>query len=239
MVLKDSTNENNTQAVSNWTGAIPDTQVTITNRAFLEGIFGDDWARVHVNSFREVVDHAGPGAWSGTHASERIGDWICNLEDWQANQFYTVSIFGTLSDGRARRSRAFFQEQRVLVLDDIGEAGALGAKAGVEVLEGKLAPSFIVETSPGNYQIGYIFDVGQTDADLMGRLVESMIRDGLGLDRDPGMKSISRIVRLPVGINNKEKYGPGGWQCRLRLWEPGRRYSVEQIVGGQGSVGRG
>jgi hypothetical protein len=233
MVLNDSTNQNNPQGVlERWTGPIPDTQITITNQAFLKGLFGDDWRRVHVNAFREVVDHAGPGAWQGSYASTRVGDWICNLEDWQANQFYTVSLFGDLGDGKARRSRSFFQEQRVLVIDDVGEVGALGAKAGVDVLEGRLAPSFIVESSEGNYQIGYIFKVGQKDADLMSRLVESMIRDGLGLDKDPGMKSISRIVRLPNGINNKQKYGVGGWQCRLRLWEPGRQYTVEEIISG-------
>ena len=47
-------------------------------------------------------------------------------------------------------------------------------------------------------------------------------------DIDPGMNGVTRVGRLPVGINGKRKYG--GWDVRLAEWRPGRAISVDRLI---------
>jgi hypothetical protein len=53
-----------------------------------------------------------------------------------------------------------------------------------------------------------------------------MIRRGLTADgTDPGMRGVTRYVRLPVGSNTKAKYGVGGFLHVLHEWHPELRHS--------------
>ena len=109
------------------------------------------------------------------------------------------------------------------MLDDIG--------VKVELERITLEPSWKIETSFGNFQIGFILDEPITNAVKADNLLNSIIDAGLC---DPGSNgACARIGRLPVAINGKHKNADGSlWRCQLKEWNPERRYSVQEIVNG-------
>jgi hypothetical protein len=105
----------------------------------------------------------------------------------------------------------------------------------VKVPVGKIAlkPSWMIETSEGNFQIGFILDAPITDASQADQLLNAIIDAGL---TDPGASGpCSRIGRLPLGINGKYQNSDGSpWQCRLVEWHPQLRYSMNELLNGLG-----
>ena len=91
--------------------------------------------------------------------------------------------------------------------------------------------SWLIETSPGNYQGGIILADPITDATAAIRLLNALIDAGLC---DPGATGpSSRWARLPVAINGKPKYvNEAGepFRCRLVEWQPEKRYTPQEIV---------
>jgi len=85
----------------------------------------------------------------------------------------------------------------------------------------------LIETSPGNYQAGYAFDQPLEDLKYVDELKQRLIDNGLC---DSGATGGSaRWMRLPVGVNGKEKNGPDGFKCRLAQWAPDNKYSPAEI----------
>ena len=148
--------------------------------------------------------------------------------------------------GYVARTKTSFGCLWAVVIDDLGDG--LGGKVPWERVSGKPVPSYVLETSPGNFQVGYVLESVIEDMEVAETLVESMIYDGLGLDDDPGMGNVTRYVRMPCGINGKAKYrtrefvGDDGvlgsevlgiehaWRSRLVHWDPERRVSMEDLV---------
>jgi len=105
------------------------------------------------------------------------------------------------------------------MLDDIG------SKVAIEQIS--LPVSWLLETSPGNYQGGYLLREPLIDADLANKLMKAIIAKGLC---DPGANGPgTRLTRLPLGINSK--YTPP-FRCRMVVWSPDVRYSVEELIKG-------
>ncbi len=198
-----------------------------SNTDFLKAIFGDQWTRAHVTQFPQAPDSAQGGSWKGMSAGKANGQ--LDMADW--NQFYTVSLFREAEDGSSKRTKDLFEAQYALVLDDLGSGP--GAKIPMSVLDGRPLPQYAVETSKDNWQIIYIFEQPVKDADLMARLIDALIEQGLSADADPGMAGVTRYVRLPNAINNKEKYGEI-FHCKLTEIDPTGRVTVPQIVEGWG-----
>jgi hypothetical protein len=93
--------------------------------------------------------------------------------------------------GRYRNRQSDFYGLNMIVLDDVGD----------KVSPNNLTPTYIIETSSGNYQWGYVLDSPITDPVLAERLVRSVYESGELTDA--GGKMFNKFVRLPVGINNK------------------------------------
>ncbi|WP_035475146.1 DNA-primase RepB domain-containing protein [Burkholderia sp. WSM2230] len=125
-----------------------------------------------------------------------------------------------------------------LCLDDIGSGkGSKGAMA-VDDLAARLAPTAVVETSGGNFQVWYFLDKPEYDRAKFKNFLVSFIDQvvkGKGGDKldDP-----VRVMRLPFGINNKRtddgelKYADESgnpFEVRLSSADYDRRYSIEQI----------
>lgn len=198
----------------------------VTNEEFLQACFGPTWTDAHVTGFAED-----PGElealglkhyWGGTKWSRHHG--VYNFPS--QNAYFTISTFDDEpATGRSRRVKALHRATHVIVIDDIG------TKIPVSALDGKPLPSWKLETSPGNYQWGYILQVPEADAGRVTALVDGLVAQGLCTDgKDPGMKGVTRYVRLPSGRNTKAKYGVGGFDCRLSLWAPNCRYTIEQLA---------
>ena len=112
-----------------------------------------------------------------------------------------------------------------LVLDDIG------TKVEEARVEQMLPPpSASLETSPGNFQWVYILDGGADPADAEVALAR-LAMAGL---TDASAKDTSHVFRLPGSINDKvavlERNGGQPWSARVTLWEPERRYTLDEIV---------
>ena len=157
------------------------------------------------------------GPWLATSAAQVYG---CAAN---TNNYFNNATFKPESDGtyKARKDNAV--AYYCLMCDDVGTKVLLDRLIGTKY-------SWMIETSPGNFQLGYIFSIPLTDAQEFIRLQNAVVAAGYC---DPGAAGSVRWARLPVGINGKEKYRSETgkrFQCRLRRWYPEHRFSVNDIV---------
>ena len=115
------------------------------------------------------------------------------LPNW--NNYFNCSIFHEESPGTIHARKDSFG-LHVILLDD------MGTKVQWAQL-GDFKPSFVVETSPKNFQAGIILEKPLDDIEMANRLLNAIIAKGLS---DPGATGVARWARLPVGINGKPKY---------------------------------
>jgi len=187
-----------------------------SNRAFLRTLFGEGSSahRPVVVSFTgnpaEVPKSAWFGqVWAGCEPGSPMG----------ANNYFSLAVFRPDDAGRYRRRKAQFMALHAVLLDD------LGGKVAMDRL--CLSPTWLLETSPGNHQAGYLLREPLTDGLLADRVVNAIVAAGLC---DPGANGPrARLARLPVGSNGK--HDPP-FLCRMVTWAPELRYTVEELVAG-------
>lgn len=129
---------------------------------------------------------------------------------------YCVST--VVRPARGEKARRRLQDLRnawVIVLDDIG------TKSAIPPVE----PSFIVETSEGNFQYGYLLEpvpvhkperAAYFDACLMGLAAAGF--------NDPGCRTPSRVMKLPGAVHKS------GFVTRVVRWEPGLVWELEDLM---------
>lgn len=131
---------------------------------------------------------------------------------------YCVSTVEPRPDGRVKRTYEDIREAWAFVLDDIG------TKA-VGVPDLPVAPSALLETSPGNFQAVYLlapYDVsGPKGQGYYDDCLVSCARAGLS---DPGMRSATRVAKMPGAIHRS------GFVTRLALWEPSRVWDLPDLM---------
>lgn len=199
----------------------------VTNEQFLKTIFNEDLTGVYVTGFRtdpssEVTPRERSQMWLGNcyeeFPKENLG------RDY--NTFFCISTFHRAKgDSRYRRRTNLVNRTHCIMVDDVGP------KVKESAL--KLPPSYKLETSPGNFQVGYILRSGEGDNVAVNQLIDQLIKVGLNCDADPGMAGTNRYARLPIGTNNKAAYGEP-FNHRLREWHPDRRYSIDDIADAYG-----
>lgn len=192
----------------------------ITNEQFLTAVFGEDAPWSHVTSFAYPPD-AIP---SDKHSSAWKGDYACRAQiEPETNQYFTISTFYCDEQQQARRRKALFRQTHCIVLDDVKEKLAMSEVSKLP------APSWVLETSQGSEQWGYILTEPCTDRARVENLLDGLVAQGLAPDgKDPGMKGVTRYVRLPEGINNKTS--KGFFRCRMLTWQPFSRVTLEQLA---------
>jgi putative DNA primase/helicase len=104
----------------------------------------------------------------------------------------------------------------VIVLDDIG------TKIALEKFKGRLEPHYIIETSPGNFQYGFLVDLDPKEAQV---LIEAFIEAGFS---DPGARDVHRLVRVPGSLNFKLNPPFAGRLVEMHADEP--RYTFAELV---------
>lgn len=190
-------------------------QLNITNKEFLCAIFGNDFIWAHVTDFFHD-----PGCeFTDISRAAWLGDYYINYKLHQyANQYFTISLFNVASDHIARRRKELFKATYCIVIDDVGE------KIPVDLLFDKPAPSWILETSPGSQQWGYILDIPCTDRVKVEAVLQGLVAKICPKGIDSGMLGVTRYVRLPEGWNTKEsKIALNGgelFKCRMIVWQP-------------------
>lgn len=135
---------------------------------------------------------------------------------------YFLTSTVTPSDTPTRRG-ADFERMHCVVLDDVGSKCEAGT----------IQPSWIIESSAGNFQHGFILETPlevSEGAQLLSRIAALEVPLS-----DPGaLSSPGRLVRLPSGINGK-KLDDGTrneFQVRLVAWNPELTYDVPALADG-------
>jgi putative DNA primase/helicase len=186
----------------------------------LRAAFDADWPRVKVAMFAGDPAQQPRGSWQGYPAIDMLKTPHAHL-----NTYFSVGV-----QTGSSRGLAGFESVRVIVLDDVGTKTSLGT-AGTIL---GTAPSYIIETSPGNCQAGWFTEIASRDwaRALMVSLYEALGRKG------DNIKNLVGYMRLPVGTNGKAHLGPRGWSVRLLRWAPSVRIkaldwiAIEQRLGG-------
>ncbi|HJV26300.1 MAG TPA: hypothetical protein VJ673_11465 [Aromatoleum sp.] len=174
-------------------------------------------ALVGIASFAESPKTAPPGVWFTKPWARGTVPAI----PAEANNYFTISCYQPDFEGRFRRKTDNFACLLAVMLDDVGTKASVPESAPLL--------SWLLETSPGNFQGGLLLDQPITDAAEAARLMNAFIRKGLC---DPGASGpTARYARLPRGFNSK--HNPP-FPCRLHEWNPDRRYSPAALVEGFG-----
>ncbi len=199
--------------------------MNVSNQEFLRAIFGKDFIWSHVTYFFHD-----PGAgFSDESKKAWLGSYYVNAELKEfSNQYFTISLFNETEDCLARRRKELFKSTHCIVIDDVGE------KIPIDLLLTKPAPSWILETSPGSQQWGYILTEPCTERasveNLLTGLVHKICPDGV----DSGMLGVTRYVRLPEGYNtkkNKVALNNGKiFKCKMIIWQPEIKVSIERLA---------
>jgi hypothetical protein len=196
----------------------------LSNEEFLQLIMGEDWGTTHVTDF--TYD---PGAIPGDkQLISWKGDYFYNHTFSNgSNQYFTISHFDADDQGIARRRKALFRHTRVIVLDDVKE------KLSMREVKKLPEPAWVLETSKGSEQWGYILDKPCADRSKVENLLDGLVANGLAPNgKDPGMKGVTRYVRLPEGYNNKASKLVEGkpFKCSMKVWQPFITTTIEALA---------
>lgn len=196
----------------------------ISNKEFVEALFGEDAPWCHVTDFPydpiNIPKDKHLIAWKGDYFSRY------QLQP-NTNQYFTISCFYADDQQQARRRKALFRHTPVIVLDDVKE------KLSMTEVNKLPKPAWVLESSVGSEQWGYILNTPCTDRGRVENLLDGLVANGLAPDgRDPGMKGVTRYLRLPEGINNKASKLVDGqpFKCRMLLWQPFNRVTLEELA---------
>ncbi len=196
----------------------------LTNQQFMTAIFGADAPWAHVTDFpddpADITDDRRMICWAGDYNSRY------SIRP-DTNQYYTISTFFADDTGKARRRKALYRATHVIVADDVRE------KLPEENVLRLPPPSFKLQTSPGSEQWGWILDQPATDRHRIENLLDGLVAQGLAPEgKDPGMKGVTRYVRLPEGVNTKSSKLVDGvaQKCVMLEWHPDRRVSLEDLA---------
>jgi len=135
------------------------------------------------------------------------------------NNYFSLATFRPDESGKYRRIKSRFHALYAVMLDDVG------SKVSRERVT--LPPSWLLETSPGNFQAGYILSTPIEDGPVADGLMNAIVAASLC---DPGSTGPrTRLARLPVAVNGKHT---PPFPCRMVIWSPDLRYSVEELADG-------
>lgn len=129
------------------------------------------------------------------------GAWYGNTGSFIINRF---------RDGHVSASSANIEHVLVMVLDDVGTKSKTPP----------LAPTWIMETSLGNFQLGYTFSEQPTKHEFAAAII-AIAAAGY---TDPGAINPVRNFRLPGSVNHKN-----GFESRLVELHKEREYTLAEI----------
>jgi len=167
---------------------------------------------------REPIEYHADGAIKATwpaflpkHGNIAGEAWYGNTASFMRERF---------ADGRPSASAANCEYVLVMVLDDIGTKSKTPP----------LPPTWVMETSAGNFQWGYAFSEQPTKAEFAAA-IRAVADAGF---TDPGACNPVRNFRIPGSVNFKP--GRGAFASRLVEWERAREYTLDEICDALGVV---
>jgi hypothetical protein len=157
------------------------------------------------------ADGAVKATWPAFLPTHRMKDG----QSWYGN---TASfILDRFTDGHVSASAVNCEYVLCLVLDDVGDLDKAPKTP-------PLAPTWIMETSPGSFQWGYAFTEEQPTKAEYSAAITAIAAAGYS---DPGAVNAVRNFRLPGSVNLKP--GRDGFVSRLVEFHPKRQFTLPQI----------
>lgn len=189
---------------------------SVTNIEFLEAVFRHvpDGAVVLVTA---KSGDPGEGGWK-PHDSSEV-ETVCKAS---LNTYVNCASFRRQPDASLKARKDSAVAYHALVLDDVGTKAERPAA--------DVTPTWEIETSPDNFQIGFVLAKAEADAELVEDAQQAIAGAGLC---DHGALGMVRWVRLPNGINGKPKHHDehgNAFRCRLTHWNPHVEYELEDLV---------
>lgn len=183
-----------------------------SNEQFLAEMFGETNNNILICGFKGHPKDAPQTAWNAS-PWRKGSTW-----NVQANNYGVVSTF----TGNSRRKRDFAALHVVMVDDVITRSDHVGGKVPKSAVT--LPPTWALETSPGNCQVGYKLAEPITDLTTATRLIAGICHAVAPDEKDPGMLGVTRYFKLPQGVNGKH-----GHVNRMTAWHPSRTYTLEEL----------
>lgn len=185
----------------------------VTNQAFIDAIFQNP-----IDSKPIVISFEGSPAEQGDWSGRAFVGGRNSLPDTH-NNYLSMCSYRPNDKGQYARTKAQCEAVHWFLLDDVG----INQKVDPDRIT--LEPSWKIETSKGNFQLGYIMKEPLKDRKLAEAILDAIIDAGLS---DKGANgALSRVGRMPVAVNGKS-----GFACKLVDWHPDRRYTVDELVNG-------
>lgn len=137
------------------------------------------------------------------------------------NGYANISLLSEDSNGNLKAKKANVARTNIIMVDDLTQE---------QIDDLPIVPTYSVETSPNNYQAGYLLDAPLSDQVIANKLMQEI---GKSCGGDPGANNTVRWFRLPYCANTKQSvidvYGKA-FQTRLVIWKPGNKYTPQQIA---------
>lgn len=184
---------------------------SVTNDDFVSAIFGE----YDQNLTPLVCSKAGDPDNSGWTAQA----WPCATADSNLNWYLAPSLFVADEASKHRAKKELAKSIHAVMLDDVGTK--------VDPQKLTIEPSWLVETSPGNYQAGFIFVEPITDIAKVEKFKQHMLEADLCDKGATG--ATARWMRMPNAINGRPKYGTPAFRCKLTHWNPNNKYTLEEL----------
>ncbi len=184
----------------------------VSNDEFLKAIFGSSFS----SAYPLVCKKSGNPDLGGWVPNK----WPCNTNAVDLNWYTLPSLYQPDDNGRYRAKKELAVSVHAVMVDDVGTK--VSAKKFTSC-----PPSWAIETSPGNFQFGYILIEPIKNLDIADKLKEKLIDAELCDSGATG--GTARWMRLPVAINGRPKYGDYSPKCRLVQWRPALKYTVEDL----------
>lgn len=167
------------------------------------------WVAHFEGTFKDPRGGSAQGSYLALHSAEdaKAYDALSN----KMNHFTSTATFSL--DGRGARKRSLFKGLHFIMLDDVEDVDSL-----------PLAPSYVLETSTGSHQVGFLLDEPLRDSDRADRLAKSLQHLGYA---DTNGNNAVRVVRVNRSINGKPERN--NFEVKLRLWQPDLRYTIEAL----------
>lgn len=145
-------------------------------------------------------------------------EWKPGRSRIQGSTFYTISTLRRPARGeKIHRTLQHTRRTFVIVLDDIG------TKIASTQLAGKSSPHYVLETSPGNFQWGYLIE--PSNPDKAAALIHALAEAGY---TDKGAQGKNRVVRVPGSINTKHG---GKFVAAIHDWFPDDpRFTLDELA---------
>lgn len=160
----------------------------VTLKDFLDVITHGRTDEAWLTAVPNIADSP-PGYWFGMRYRE-----FAKTNHDEDNIYYAL---GLIKGGQ--RTLDNWAGGTLIALDDVGEKS--GEASAVRDALGD--PTFVVQTSKGSQQWGYVLNVPILDPTIMGRLQRALTLKFYPKQKDPGHERIVQYLRLPSGVNNK------------------------------------